>query len=101
MTYIEDIASDIGVKPNILKLLLTDPVLAVKLVFGALNSYHFRLSGPAKWDGAREAILTQWDRIEKPLSTRVPKRNSKSPLTSFMLLFFCFVTIFAAFWLKD
>ncbi|XP_040216071.1 dimethylaniline monooxygenase [N-oxide-forming] 2-like isoform X1 [Rana temporaria] len=100
MTYIEDIASDIGVKPDILKLFLTDPVLAVKLVFGALNSYHFRLSGPAKWDGAREAILTQWDRIEKPLRTRVPKRNSKSPLTSFMLLFFCFVTLFAAVWLK-
>ncbi|XP_018414574.1 PREDICTED: dimethylaniline monooxygenase [N-oxide-forming] 2-like [Nanorana parkeri] len=101
ITYLEDIASEIGVLPNLLKLFLTDPVLAIKLVFGIFNSYHFRLIGPAKWDGAREAILTQWDRIEKPLRTRVPKRNSKSSPISFMLLFFCFVILVAAVWLKD
>ncbi|KAM5148086.1 dimethylaniline monooxygenase [N-oxide-forming] 2-like [Mantella aurantiaca] len=99
--YTEDLASDIGVKPNILKLILTDPVLAINVVFGTFNSYHFRINGPAKWDGAREAILTQWDRIEKPLRTRVPRKTSQSLLTLFMLLFFCFLTVFAAFWLKD
>ncbi|CAJ0940024.1 unnamed protein product, partial [Ranitomeya imitator] len=69
--YMDDLASDIGVKPNIWKLFLTDPVLAWKVVFGPCNSYQFRLTGPGKWAEAREAIFTQWDRIKKPLRTRV------------------------------
>ncbi|KAM9324781.1 dimethylaniline monooxygenase [N-oxide-forming] 2-like [Gastrophryne carolinensis] len=96
ITYLDDIASDIGVKPKILKLFLTDPALALRVVFGPCNSYHFRLNGPGKWAGARDAILTQWDRIEKPLRTRVPKKESKSAFTSFMFLFIFFTILIAA-----
>ncbi|XP_040263057.1 dimethylaniline monooxygenase [N-oxide-forming] 2-like [Bufo bufo] len=86
ITYLDDIASDIGVKLNIWKLFLTDPVLAWKVVFGPCNSYQFRLTGPGKWDGAREAIFTQWHRIERPLKTRVVKLNPKSDLVPWGLL---------------
>lgn len=89
ISYMDDLASDIGVKLNICKMFLTDPVLAWKVVFGPCNSYQFRLTGPGKWDGAREAIFTQWDRIEKPLRTRVVKQRPKSKLMSFMPWLLC------------
>ncbi|XP_075038582.1 dimethylaniline monooxygenase [N-oxide-forming] 2-like [Mixophyes fleayi] len=101
ITYLDDLASDIGVKPNIFQLFLTDPLLAFKVFFGPCNSYQYRLTGPSKWSGAREAILTQWERIEKPLRTRVAKHDPKSPLTTLVLCFFCFVILLAAVWLKD
>ncbi|CAH2311802.1 dimethylaniline monooxygenase [N-oxide-forming] 2-like [Pelobates cultripes] len=66
--YMDDLASNINAKPNIMKLLLTDPVLGLKIFFGTTNPYQYRLTGPGKWAGAREAILTQWDRIEKPMA---------------------------------
>ncbi|XP_077132539.1 dimethylaniline monooxygenase [N-oxide-forming] 2-like [Ranitomeya variabilis] len=84
ISYMDDLASDIGVKLNIWKLFLKDPVLAWKVVFGPCNSYQFRLTGPGKWVGAREAILTQWHRIEKPLKTRVIKQNPESHWISFL-----------------
>ncbi|KAM4722882.1 dimethylaniline monooxygenase [N-oxide-forming] 2-like [Rhinophrynus dorsalis] len=71
MEYLDDLASQIGVKPNIPRLFLTDPVLALKICFGTFSSYQYRLTGPGEWAGAREAILTQWDRVKKPLKTRV------------------------------
>ncbi|XP_075177117.1 dimethylaniline monooxygenase [N-oxide-forming] 2-like [Anomaloglossus baeobatrachus] len=89
ITYMDDLSSDIGVKLNIWNLILTDPVLAWKVIFGPCNSYQFRLTGPAKWAGAREAILTQWDRIEKPLQTRVVKQNPKCHWLSLLPWIFC------------
>ncbi|XP_075038588.1 dimethylaniline monooxygenase [N-oxide-forming] 2-like [Mixophyes fleayi] len=100
ITYMDDLASDIGVKPNIFQFFLTDPLLAFKVVFGPCNSYQYRLTGPGKWSGAREAIFNQWERIEKPLRTRVAKHDPKSPLTTLVLCFFCFVFLLAAVWLK-
>ncbi|XP_073427661.1 dimethylaniline monooxygenase [N-oxide-forming] 2-like [Dendrobates tinctorius] len=98
--YLDDLASDIGVKPNIWKLFLTDPVLAWKLVFGPCNSYQFRLTGPAKWSGAREAILTQWDRIKKPLRTRVIKQNPESHWITFLPWIICLFILILAFFLR-
>ncbi|XP_021121117.1 dimethylaniline monooxygenase [N-oxide-forming] 3 isoform X2 [Heterocephalus glaber] len=69
--YMDELASFIGAKPNILWLFLTDPKLAVEVFFGPCSPYQFRLVGPGKWPGARNAILTQWDRTLKPTSTRI------------------------------
>ncbi|XP_073498684.1 flavin-containing monooxygenase 3-like [Phyllobates terribilis] len=96
ISYMDDLASDIGVKLNIWKLFLKDPVLAWKVFFGPCNSYQFRLTGPGKWAGAREAILTQWDRIEKPLKTRVVKQNTKPHWISFLPWIFCLCIILLA-----
>ncbi|NWH79984.1 FMO5 monooxygenase, partial [Piaya cayana] len=63
--YMDELASQIGVKPNLLRLLLTDPRLALEVFFGACTPYQYRLQGPGKWAGAREAILTQRQRIIK------------------------------------
>ncbi|XP_006147859.1 putative dimethylaniline monooxygenase [N-oxide-forming] 6 isoform X2 [Tupaia chinensis] len=70
ITYMDELGSFIGAKPSVLWLLLTDPRLAMEVYFGPCSPYQFRLMGPGKWDGARNAILTQWDRTVKPTRTR-------------------------------
>ncbi|XP_053103230.1 flavin-containing monooxygenase 3 [Hemicordylus capensis] len=71
VVYMDELSSNIGVKPNIPLLFLTDPKLALHVYFGPCTPYQFRLSGPGKWDGARNAILTQWERTLKTTRTRV------------------------------
>ncbi|XP_070602882.1 dimethylaniline monooxygenase [N-oxide-forming] 2-like isoform X1 [Erythrolamprus reginae] len=75
--YMDDIAICIGVKPNVPLLLLQDPKLALKIFFGPCTSYQYRLCGPGKWKKARNTILTQWDRVLKPLKTRTIDNSSK------------------------
>nr|XP_011744242.1 putative dimethylaniline monooxygenase [N-oxide-forming] 6 isoform X2 [Macaca nemestrina] len=71
ITYMDELGSFIGAKPNIPWLFLTDPHLALEVYFGPCSPYQFRLMGPGKWDGARNAILTQWNRTVKPTRTTV------------------------------
>ena len=66
ISYLDDLASFIGVKPNIPLLFIKDPRLAWEVFFGPCTPYQYRLMGPGKWDGARNAILTQWDRTLPP-----------------------------------
>nr|AAI55135.1 Si:dkey-239i20.2 [Danio rerio] len=71
--YMDELAKQVGVRPSIPRLLLTDPRLAFKIIFGPCTPYQFRLHGPGQWEGARQAILTQWDRVVEPLKTRCTK----------------------------
>uniref|UniRef100_A0A5F8A6E0 Flavin-containing monooxygenase n=1 Tax=Macaca mulatta TaxID=9544 RepID=A0A5F8A6E0_MACMU len=71
ITYMDELGSFIGAKPNIPWLFLTDPRLALEVYFGPCSPYQFRLMGPGKWDGARNAILTQWNWTVKPTRTTV------------------------------
>ncbi|XP_074078097.1 dimethylaniline monooxygenase [N-oxide-forming] 4-like [Macrotis lagotis] len=71
ITILDELAVCIGAKPSILSLFLKDPRLGKEVLFGPCTSYQYRLTGPGKWDGARNAILTQWDRTLKPLQTRI------------------------------
>ncbi|XP_019752080.1 dimethylaniline monooxygenase [N-oxide-forming] 5-like [Hippocampus comes] len=70
MNYMDEIATPVGVRPKILRVLLTDPRLGLSLLFGPITPYQYRLRGPGKWTGARQAILTQWDRVALPMQTR-------------------------------
>lgn len=83
--YMDDIAACLGTKPNVPFLFLTDPRLAWEVFFGPCTPYQYRLMGPGKWDGARNAILTQWDRTLKPLKTRIVPNSSKPASTSHYL----------------
>uniref|UniRef100_A0A8D0HAX2 Dimethylaniline monooxygenase [N-oxide-forming] 3 n=1 Tax=Sphenodon punctatus TaxID=8508 RepID=A0A8D0HAX2_SPHPU len=89
IVYMDELASAIGVKPNILLLFLTDPKLALEVYFGPCSPYQYRLTGPGKWEGARCAILTQWDRTLKVTRTRVvPGSQNCFP-------FFCLLAMLA------
>ncbi|XP_068096027.1 flavin-containing monooxygenase 5-like [Hyperolius riggenbachi] len=92
--YMDEIAELLGVKPNLLKLLCTDPKLAWHVTFGPCTPYQYRLTGPGKWEKARKTILTQWDRALKPTRTRYVQESSPSPLLYLFLL--GIVVVFAA-----
>ena len=77
ISYLDDIAACIGAKPNVPLLFLKDPRLAWEVFFGPCTPYQYRLMGPGKWHGARNAILTQWDRTLKPLKTRIVPDSSR------------------------
>ncbi|NXC95784.1 FMO4 monooxygenase, partial [Certhia familiaris] len=78
ISYMDKIAACAGVKPSVLRLLLTDPQLALAIFFGPCSPYQYRLVGRGSWSGARAAILTQWQRSLKPLRTRVLGDSSSS-----------------------
>ncbi|NWX07226.1 FMO1 monooxygenase, partial [Caloenas nicobarica] len=76
LAYLDMLASFIGAKPSVPRLLFRNPRLAFTVFFGPCTPYQYRLEGPGRWEGAQQAILTQWDRILKPTRTRVPSRTS-------------------------
>ncbi|KAG8003410.1 Dimethylaniline monooxygenase [N-oxide-forming] 5, partial [Nibea albiflora] len=77
--YLDYLAEQVGVRPNLLWLLLTDPRLALNIILGPCTSYQYRLTGPGQWAGARQAILTQWDRVVQPFKTRVVPEPETKP----------------------
>ncbi|XP_040466291.1 dimethylaniline monooxygenase [N-oxide-forming] 1-like isoform X1 [Falco naumanni] len=76
LAYLDQLTSFIGAKPSVLRLLCRDPRLALTIFFGPCTPYQYRLVGPGRWEGARQAILTQWDRTLKPTRTRVSANSS-------------------------
>ncbi|KAG8132929.1 putative Flavin-containing monooxygenase protein [Naja naja] len=99
LVYCDELGSFIGIKPSVPALLLKDPILAVKIFFGPCSPYQYRLTGPGKWDGARNAILNQWDRVLKPLRTRVVEDSSNcfSCLLKGLAVFVILVGIYLSF----
>ncbi|KAM4641600.1 flavin-containing monooxygenase 5-like [Discoglossus pictus] len=99
--YLDEIASQFGAKPNILQFLFTDPKLAWELIFGPCSPHQYRLTGPGKWSGAREAILTLHDRIIKPTKTRVlpdPPKKSKSLIQLLLKMMVIFAVLAAIYY---
>lgn len=96
--YLDELAAALGSKPDLLSLLLWDPILAWAMFFGPCNPFQFRLKGPGKWTGARDAILTQRERIIKPTKTRVVSSSSNHTLFS-LLTAIGLLGILAAFFL--
>ncbi|XP_017284239.1 dimethylaniline monooxygenase [N-oxide-forming] 2 [Kryptolebias marmoratus] len=103
ISYLDYMAKEVGAKPSLLRLLLRDPVLWVKVFFGPCTPYQYRLSGPGQWAGARHAILTQWDRVTKPFRTRVvpEPKATKFVLCSPWLITFGGAILIAMFLSKD
>ncbi|XP_006887484.1 PREDICTED: dimethylaniline monooxygenase [N-oxide-forming] 2 [Elephantulus edwardii] len=91
--YLDELALEIGAKPDFLSILLKDPKLAMKLYFGPCNSYQYRLVGPGRWEGARSAIFTQKQRILKPLKTRSLQASSNVSI-SFLLKILGLLAVF-------
>ncbi|XP_077500633.1 flavin-containing monooxygenase 5-like isoform X1 [Amblyomma americanum] len=70
IAYVEDLAKILGVKPDYLKLLFTDPKLYYALMTSPVLNYQYRLQGPHCWNGARDAILGFQERLQAPLRHR-------------------------------
>uniref|UniRef100_A0A8C8S6H1 Flavin-containing monooxygenase n=1 Tax=Pelusios castaneus TaxID=367368 RepID=A0A8C8S6H1_9SAUR len=98
VAYMDELSSAIGVKPNLPLLFLKDPRLALEVYFGPCSPYQFRLTGPGKWDGARKAILTQWDRTLKATRTRVVHGSQQHfPILNLLRILFLPLLLLAVF----
>lgn len=76
--YMDDICQDFGARPNMFRLLITDPKLYLYCMFGPILPYQFRLYGPYAWTGAREAIMNVDERVRKPFMTNVDDADEKN-----------------------
>ncbi|XP_029284917.1 dimethylaniline monooxygenase [N-oxide-forming] 5-like [Cottoperca gobio] len=78
VSYMDEMAGEIGVRPSLLWLFFTDYPMFKKVLWGPVTSYQYRLMGPGKWEGARRAIFTQFDRMFQPLKTRKVEEKEAS-----------------------
>ncbi|XP_062413059.1 flavin-containing monooxygenase 5-like [Sardina pilchardus] len=84
--YMDELAGQVGVQPRFLSLLLRDPGLWLRTVFGPITPYQYRLFGPGQWEGARQAIYTQWERVAQPMKTRaIPANETKRTFSTHLL----------------
>lgn len=93
LEYMDELASQFGAKPSLLKLWITDPRLAYEIFYGPCTPYQYRLTGPCKWPGARKAIFTQKERIIKPTKTRICSMDTQES-KSFMPFLLKLGTVF-------
>ncbi|XP_076132400.1 flavin-containing monooxygenase 5-like [Alosa pseudoharengus] len=82
VSYMDDIAGEIGVRPSLPWLFFSDYPLFKKVLWGPVSSYQYRIMGPGKWSGARQAIFTQFDRMFQPLKTRPVDDSNKTSLAA-------------------
>lgn len=75
----DEIAKEIGVKPNLRELIFEDPMLAIRCLFGPCVPTQYRLKGPGKWEGARDAIQHTMSRSLAPMKTRLLPKNFCMP----------------------
>ena len=82
----DEIAQQIGCKPDLRQLFKEDPRLALHCLCGPCFPAQYRLKGPGKWNGARASILAGMERSLAPLKSRILPQNAKlenlSPNTS-------------------
>lgn len=74
----DDVASLIGAKPDLWKMLFQDPRFAIKCFFGPCIPAQYRLNGPHAWSGARKVIEDVEDSIRTPLRTRTVIKHQSS-----------------------
>ncbi|KAM4023009.1 flavin-containing monooxygenase 5-like [Anomaloglossus baeobatrachus] len=100
VNYMDEVAVEIGCKPNLKKLFLSDPKLAWEIFFGPCTPFQYRLSGPGKWKDARKTILTQFERIVKPVKTRSMIGSYSHGSFNFMYKLFGVLILFAAIYIS-
>ncbi|KAJ1172155.1 hypothetical protein NDU88_004005 [Pleurodeles waltl] len=101
VVYMDELTSFFGAKVNLLYLFLTDPRLAWEFFFGPATPYQFRLTGPDKWDGARNAILGQWERTDRATRSRAVPKSNKMKIFPFLQVLFLSLLVAAVFLLWE
>uniref|UniRef100_A0A8C6Z010 Flavin-containing monooxygenase n=1 Tax=Nothoprocta perdicaria TaxID=30464 RepID=A0A8C6Z010_NOTPE len=93
--YMDELAEQVGVRPSLAGLFLRDPRLAAEVLLGPCTPYQYRLRGPGRWHGARAAILTQRQRIIKPLRTRHVEEDAAASSVPLLAVLLAAVAAFA------
>ncbi|CAC5408471.1 FMO [Mytilus coruscus] len=95
--YMDELATLNGCLPDLKSLLWSDYMLALNWYFGPFTPYQYRLNGPGKWSGARQAIMTQWDRTFASLKTRPWGFTEPASKKKFLIFYFVFAVAFCFF----
>ncbi|XP_035683490.1 flavin-containing monooxygenase 5-like isoform X4 [Branchiostoma floridae] len=98
ITMMDDVAVEIGVKPDFKSLFFSDPGLAIQCYFGPCTPYQYRLMGPGAWRGAKEAIQTQMYRVKYPTKTRATPEDDDAGISSILKVLVVLVVILAFLW---
>ncbi|KHJ97124.1 Flavin-binding monooxygenase-like protein [Oesophagostomum dentatum] len=62
--FMDELATLIGCRPQFFPMIFQDTPLAMATTFGPCAPYVYRIDGPHKWEGAREAILNLPERVK-------------------------------------
>ncbi|XP_039269932.2 flavin-containing monooxygenase 5-like isoform X1 [Styela clava] len=92
VSYMDSIATELSCKPDVLRLFVTDPLLAWKVLYGPFTCVQYRLTGPGKWKDARKIIMAHWDRMWFPLSGK-EKRQSRPFWMNMLIIAFLICVI--------
>ena len=97
LSYMDDIADIIGVRPDIQKYLLSDTKLFLKLVFGSCLPYQYRLEGRHSWSGARDAVMQSEYRVRYALNPNEAKSGDCFRLSpnAYRIIFSLILLMFA------
>lgn len=77
----DELASEVGARPDLWRLFKNDPFLAVRCFVGPCVPAQYRLMGPCAWSGAKTTIKDTFRNTMAPLKRRaVPAQEATSPL---------------------
>ena len=89
----DEIAEMIGVRPQIARLALRHPRLALKCFFGPCTPVQYRLQGPGQWAGARDYICKSFTNSVRGLKKRTALTQEANSWTK-EIVFAMFVMFF-------
>ncbi|XP_066304423.1 dimethylaniline monooxygenase [N-oxide-forming] 2-like [Branchiostoma lanceolatum] len=91
VVYRDDLAAEIGVKPNLLWLFLKDPLLAYMYYFGPAYPFHHRLVGPNRWKGAAAATKRAYYNTFSGVGTSFTPMDAGSVRLNTKMIFTCVI----------
>ena len=94
--YADELASEVGCKPNFCKLLFSDPALALRCFFGPCTPAQFRLIGPGAWKGAKKSIEDAPGNVVYATKTRVCEQTEDKGGTALVYMRFLVLLVVAA-----
>ena len=100
IAYADEVAEQIGCRPDIFKLFLKDPVLGIRCLFGPCAPYQYRLMGPGCWDGAKKALEDIERNITLPSKAIDTKDSSNWKLCLGVAFAFVIVAVLMKLWLN-
>ncbi|KAH7968060.1 hypothetical protein HPB52_005545 [Rhipicephalus sanguineus] len=96
ISYMDELSSQIGARPNILKYFFTDNE-PFRALLGPCVPYQFRLEGPHPWSGARQVILESRHRVVHPLNDRCKSFSKDKGPSSFLYMSLFFFVLAVAY----
>ena len=96
IAYSDELAEQIGCKPNLWKLMIQDPALAMRCIFGPCTPPQFRLMGPGVWPEAKKAIEQVNQNTVFPTKTRTVNNKEGGAAGGVMFKFLVFAVLILA-----